>query len=115
MVSCGNAIVQNFLFGRNEAIENMCPPSCETDGFVIDSVMVRCPRILISKSLIPIIIYVIFVLQYRDQNQAAREIIKTRNNLTDTEKIYIFEVELKTSEVEMNVEKESYPWSEMLR
>ena len=56
-----------------------------------------------------------FIFQYRDQNQAAREIIKARNNLTENEKIYIFEVELKTSEVEMNIEMESYPWSEMLR
>ena len=55
------------------------------------------------------------MFQYRDQNQAARDIIKTRNNLTENEKIYIFEVELKTSEVEMNIEMESYPWSEMLR
>ena len=41
MVSCGNSIVQNFLFGRNEAIEHMCPPSCETDSFFVDSVMVN--------------------------------------------------------------------------
>ena len=40
MVSCGNSIVQNFLFGRNEEIEHMCPPSCETDSFFVDSVMV---------------------------------------------------------------------------
>ena len=112
MVSCGNSIVQNFLFGRNEAIEDMCPPSCETDSFFVDSVMVNSQvvefggRSCLSQK---------FMFQYRDQNQAARDIIKTRNNLTEQEKIYIFEVELKTSEVEMNIEMESYPWSEMLR
>ena len=46
MVSCGNAIVQNFLFGRNEAVENLCPPSCETDSFFVDSVMVRTVKML---------------------------------------------------------------------
>ena len=84
----------------------MCPPSCETDSFFVDSVMVNSQVVEFSQK---------FMFQYRDQNQAARDIIKTRNNLTEHEKIYIFEVELKTSEVEMNIEMESYPWSEMLR
>ena len=49
MVTCGNEIVQNFLFGRNSKVEHQCPPSCESFDFSVNSAMVRlcCHQVVV--------------------------------------------------------------------
>jgi len=90
MISCGNEIVQNFLFGRNSKVEHQCPPSCESFDFSVNSAM------------------------YRDRNKNALEIIKRKRLLPSDSTVFILELELKTSEIEFDIEKQSYPLNQML-
>ena len=49
------------------------------------------------------------LFQYRDRNKNALEIIKRKRLLPSDSTVFILELELKTSEIEFDIEKQSYP------
>ena len=46
--------------------------------------------------------------KYRDQNHRATSLIKKAHNVSDEHTVFFVEVELKTNEIELNLEKVSY-------
>jgi len=75
---------------KAQKVEHQCPPSCESFDFSVNSAM------------------------YRDRNKNALAIIKRKQLLPSDSTVFILELELKTSEIEFDIEKQTYPLNQML-
>ena len=84
MLACVNSHIQNFLFNQNPLLDSLCPPACDSHNFFVHGIA------------------------YRDKNSRATGLIKRAHNVSDDHTVFFLEIELKTNQIELNIEKITY-------